>query len=213
MKNRLLKIILAAAILSLAAACAGQEPPPSPVETVVIEVEGEQVVITATPEAAGVANLDPEQRVWLEAAGLGPFTPVEQDWDAIEAAAREEGKVVIYSVSSRIFNLQEEFMEKYGVEIEAYDLASEIQLEKLHREHDAGIYAVDVIFNNDAPTIISEFLPRGLIWNFVPDMLVDDLDPIEMEPMLTQRWSSRVLFYNTAAYPDGSPVDNLWRFR
>lgn len=212
MKTNLVRIFLTATTLSLAAACAAGEQvvPPAVVETVVVEVEGEQVVVTTTPESEALRSLDADQRAWLEAAELGPFAPDAQDWDAIAAAAREEGKVVIYSVSSRIFNLQDEFMEKFGVEIEAYDLASEIQLEKLRREHNAGIYAVDVIFNNDAPTIISEFLPRGLIWNFVPEPLMDELEPEEQEPLLTQRWSSRVLFYNTAVYPDGAPFDNLW---
>ncbi len=180
------------------------------VETVVVEVEGETIVVTPTSEPEALRDLDPDQRAWLEAAQLGPFAPESQDWDAIEAAAREEGQVVIYSVSSRIFNLQEEFMEKFGVEIVAFDLASSIQLEKLRREHRAGIYEVDVIFNNDTPTLVGEFLPQGRVWNFVPENLRDDLAPDEMEPMLTQRHSSRVLIFNTAANPDAEPVDNLW---
>ena len=53
-----------------------------------------------------------------------------QDWSAIEAAAREEGKVVIYSVSSRISKLVDKFKEKYGVEIEGHDMSSDVQLEK-----------------------------------------------------------------------------------
>jgi iron(III) transport system substrate-binding protein len=212
MKNITYKILLSAMILSLAAACAPSGPaePEKIVETIVIEKEGETVIVTATPESEALRNLDPDQRAWLEAAELGPFAPDTQDWEAIEAAAKEEGQVMIYSVSSRIFKLQEEFMEKYGVEIVAFDLASEIQLEKLRRENKAGIYEVDVIFNSDTPTVLNEFLPKGLVWNFKPDSVIAELDPEEIDPLLTQRWSSRVLFYNTAVYPDGPPIDNLW---
>ncbi|NNK95879.1 MAG: ABC transporter substrate-binding protein [Desulfobacterales bacterium] len=133
-----------------------------------------------------------------------------QDWTAIEAAAREEGKVVIYSVSSRISKLVEEFKEKYGVEIEGHDLSSDVQLEKFRREHKAGIFNVDVLFNQDAPLLVNEFLDKQLIHNFVPDDSVSQLDKDEMDPMLIQRWSSRILVYNKAKHPKGAPFDNLW---
>jgi iron(III) transport system substrate-binding protein len=133
-----------------------------------------------------------------------------QDWSAIEAAAREEGKVVIYSVSSRISKLVDEFKEKYGVEIEGHDMSSDVQLEKFRREHKAGIFNVDVLFNQDAPLLLNEFLDKKLIHNFVPDDSASQLDKGEMEPLLIQRWSSRILIYNKAKNPNGAPIDNLW---
>jgi len=133
-----------------------------------------------------------------------------QDWSGIEAAAREEGKVVIYSVSSRISKLVDGFKEKYGVEIEGHDMSSDVQLEKFRREHKAGIFNVDVLFNQDAPLLLNEFLDKKLIHNFVPDDSVSHLDKGEMEPLLIQRWSSRILVYNKAKNPNGAPIDNLW---
>ena len=59
-------------------------------------------------------NPSEAQTAWLKKAQLGPHAPATQDWKAIEAAARQEGKVVIYSVSSRIPKLKEEFEEKFG---------------------------------------------------------------------------------------------------
>jgi len=133
-----------------------------------------------------------------------------QDWAAIEAAARKEGKVVIYSVSSRIFKLVDKFKEKYGVEIEGHDIASNVQLEKLRREHKAGVFNVDVLFNQDSPLLLNEFIDKKLIHNFIPDDSASQLANDEMNPLLIQRWSSRTLIYNSAKYPDGAPVDNLW---
>jgi iron(III) transport system substrate-binding protein len=121
-----------------------------------------------------------EQEAWLKKAQLGPFAPKAQDWEAIKTAAKKEGKVVIYSVSSRIFKLQKEFKEKFGVEIEAYDIASDVQLEKFRREHRAGVYNVDVLFNNESPLILNEFLPKKQLWNFVPDSVAPFLDRNEM---------------------------------
>jgi iron(III) transport system substrate-binding protein len=147
---------------------------------------------------------------WLKKAQLGQFAPVSQDWKAIEAAARNEGKVVIYSVSSRIFKLQKEFKEKYGVEIVGHDIASTDQIQKFGREYQAGINQVDVLFNNSTPELLAEFVPKKMVWNFVPDIVAPYLADNEKEPFLVQRWSSRVLVYNTVLNPEGPPIDNLW---
>jgi len=138
------------------------------------------------------------------------LSSASQDWGAIEAAARKEGQVVIYSVSSRVPKLADTFKEKYGVEIVSYDLSSDVQLEKFRREHKAGIFNVDVLFNQDAPLLLNEYLDKKLIHNFIPDDSVGQLDKEEMEPLLIQRWSSRILVYNKVKNPEGAPFDNLW---
>jgi iron(III) transport system substrate-binding protein len=157
----------------------------------------------------GFAHAD-KQSEWLKKAQIGPHAPKQQDWGNIEAAAKKEGKVVIYSVSSRIFKLQKKFKKQFGVEIVGHDISSDIQLEKFRREHKARIYQVDVLFNNETPLLMNEFLPRKLVWNFVPNAFADKLTKDEKEPFLVQRWSSRVVFYNAAKYPKRAPVDSLW---
>ena len=147
---------------------------------------------------------------WQKSAGVGSYSSATQDWGAIEAAAREEGQVIIYSVSSRIAKLVDGFKEKYGIEIIGYDMPSDLQIEKLRREHKAGVHAVDVLFNAEAPLLLNEALPNGLVWNFVPSGMDDDLSPKEMEPFLIQRHSSRVVYYNTELNPNGAPIDSLW---
>lgn len=152
------------------------------------------------------------QEEWAKEAQLGPYASPQQDWAAIEAAARKEGKVVIYSVSSRIFDIQKEFKEKYGVEIVGYDMESTDQVRKFEHEYKAGVHQVDVLFNNSAPEMAAKFLPKKMVWNFVPDVAAPFLAENEKKPFLVQRWSSRVLIYNTALNPDGPPIDNLWDF-
>ena len=147
---------------------------------------------------------------WQQKAGVGAYASDTQDWAAIEAAAREEGQVVIYSVSSRIAKLVDGFQEEYGIEIIGHDMPSDLQIEKLRREHNAGVHAVDVLFNAEAPLLLNEALPNGLVWNFVPSGLDDDLSAEEMKPFLIQRHSSRVVYYNPELNPDGAPIDSLW---
>ena len=147
---------------------------------------------------------------WQKSVGVGAYASVSQDWAAIEAAARQEGQVVIYSVSSRIAKLVDGFQERYGIEIIGYDIASDLQLEKLSREHRAGVHSVDVLFNSESSLLLNEALPDQLVWNFIPDSVAGDLDPSEMTPLLIQRHSSRIVYYNTAIHPDGAPIDSLW---
>ena len=158
----------------------------------------------------GTSVADDAQTKWLKMSQLGPYASETQDWDAIEAAARKEGKVVIFSVSSRIFKIQKDFKEKYGVEIEGYDIHSDEQIEKFTREHKSGLHKTDVLFNNATSTLYGKLLPKKMIWNFVPDEFAKLLDNDEKDPFLVQRWSSRVFIYNTALHPDGPPVDNIW---
>jgi len=142
--------------------------------------------------------------VWSSSCALA-----EQDWKAIEAAAAEEEYVVIYSVSSRIFKLVDEFKEKYDVQIIGFDIGPDKQAEKFRRECEAGINQVDVLFTNGTPELVGEFLPNKMVWNFVPDTVAPYLDDNEKDPLLIQRKSGRVLIYNTALNPE-PPIDNLW---
>lgn len=157
--------------------------------------------------SASVAEAD---EAWLKSAGLGPYAPAQQDWAAIEKAARAEGKVVIYSVSSRIAKLAGKFEEKYGVKVEGHDIPSDLQIEKFRREYKAGVHSVDVLFNAEVSLLQNELLPKNMVWTLVPDSISDDLDATEMAPFLVQRHSSRVVYYNTALNPDGPPIDTLW---
>jgi iron(III) transport system substrate-binding protein len=159
--------------------------------------------------ALSATHAQESQSYWLARAGVGPTAP-KQDWPAVEAAARKEGKVVIYSVSSRITRIAKEFKEKYGVDIVAFDLDSSEQIEKFAREHKANQFAVDVLYNNESPRMQAEFLPKNMVWNFVPDTVEKQLAANEKSPFLVQRWSSRVLIYNTAQDGPQSPVKNLW---
>ena len=114
------------------------------------------VCLLVTP---GVFAADDAQTKWLKMSQIGPHAPATQDWPAIEAAAKKEGKVVIFSVSSRIFKIQKDFKEKYGVEIEGYDIHSDEQIEKFTREHQSGLHKTDVLFNNATSTLFGKLPP------------------------------------------------------
>ncbi len=187
------------------------------IQTVVVEkevpVEKEvikEVVITPTPQTGVLAEITPEQRAWLEAAQLGPFAPATEDWDAVYEAAKKEGKVVVYSSSSRIFDIAETFQAAYpGITVEGYDITAPDLILKVKAEQNAGIHNADVIFVGDPPTVIPELVKRHLVWNFVPPELVDVIPEDWREPVLMHHFGMKVICYNSEIY-DKAPVDNWW---
>lgn len=133
------------------------------------------------------------------------------DWAAIEEAARAEGKVVVYSYSSRIMDVKQTFEEAYpGIEVEASNLKAYDLVEKVDREHAAGIRNADLIFVSDGEgSVIGDLLQRGVIKNYVPDDLVDVLPIDRREPLLTVFTQANVPYYNTALF-DESPINTWW---
>jgi spermidine/putrescine-binding protein len=63
-------------------------------------------------------------------------------------AAKEEGKVVVYSITSRISNAAEAFTAKYGIAVEAYNLKDFEMIEKVSREVGSGIIGADFVVDS-----------------------------------------------------------------
>jgi iron(III) transport system substrate-binding protein len=139
-----------------------------------------------------------------------------EDWNLIYEAAKAEGKVVVYSLSSRIPEAVAGFKAQYpGIQVEAADMTGNDQIDKLTREQAAGVFNVDVLNLANGPTVINELLPQGLLVNFVPQVLIDgkasrDVIPARFrEPLLVHSLEAKVVFFNFQKYPQ-SPVNSLW---
>jgi iron(III) transport system substrate-binding protein len=185
------KLLILAAIVVVAAACAPQTPAP--------------------PAATVAPTVNPAQDAWLKSAELGKYAPAKQDWAAIEAAAKKEGKVLVYANSSRIADAKKAFEKKYpGITLEAFDLGSEDSVLKIREEQKAGAYTGDVLFSSSAAgDVVAELLPKQMIWNFVPDT-VDAVYPKPYkDPLLVSRMGVRVLAYNSELNKS-CPVKNWW---
>ena len=137
---------------------------------------------TAVPQAtdAPKATLVPTdvpltpQEEWLKANSLGQYDTGEQDWAAIEAAAKVEGTVLVYANSSKIEKAAETFMELYPeIKVEGYDLGGDDVYLKTVEEQKAGAFTGDVWFSSGGPNIKGELIPKGYLWRFVPAELVD----------------------------------------
>jgi iron(III) transport system substrate-binding protein len=160
---------------------------------------------TATPEPAGLtAN---EQ--WAKDNGLGPYQPATDDWAAIEAAAKLEGKVTIYSNSGGIEDLKEVWEALYP-EIE-FDGADTDGIDtKMQAEQESGNVVGDVWFNSDGHILFGKFVPNQWLWPFVPrEVTIPEVNA--ERPFAVARHSTDVIGYNNKFFPDGCPVTNIWQ--
>ncbi|MGW2095093.1 ABC transporter substrate-binding protein [Promicromonospora sukumoe] len=157
----------------------------------------------------------------LGLAGCAPAgadaTPEDTtDWTALDHAelverAEEEGQVTVYAFTSRIAAIEESFEAEYpGIDVVASDISSSELITRLASEHTAGTATADVAYVSDAPVVVTELLADGVLTPYLPARLADSLPQEFQEPLVANRLSTKVLMYNEDAYPDGSPVTNLW---
>lgn len=155
--------------------------------------------------------------VVLGAMVLAGAPATGQDLDAMSAdelyeIAKTEGSVTVFSLSSRIAKIETSFEEKYpGIDLIGLDINSTKQIARLEAEQRAGIFAVDVLYLSEAPIVLRDLLPEGKLVKYVPPRIGDTVPAELQKDILTHRLSTRALMYNEAAYPDGTPIKNLWQ--
>ncbi|MFC7403893.1 ABC transporter substrate-binding protein [Georgenia alba] len=138
------------------------------------------------------------------------------DWDTLSREelaemAGEEGQVVVYSFTSRIAQIEESFEAEYpGIDVVPSDISSSELIQRLASEHQAGAATADVAYVSDAPVVVTELMEDGVLTPYVPERVAEALPDEYEAPLVANRLSTKVLMYNEEAYPDGSPVENLW---
>jgi iron(III) transport system substrate-binding protein len=141
------------------------------------------------------------------AVGFG-IQAAEEDWDAIIAAAKQEGSLVVYNPSSRMGIAAGDFEEKYGIAVE-WSKMNDVEIsDRVAREHEAGVRGADVVIMEDAAILMAQLLPQGYVVNYVPPTH-KDLIPVEYQNPLVHQHQPRIIGYNTEAYAE-PPIENLW---
>jgi iron(III) transport system substrate-binding protein len=162
----------------------------------------------ATPATEKAPELTAAEQ-WAQANGVGPYQPATDDWAAIEAAAKKEGKVTVYANSSGIEDLLEPWKALYpDIELDAADTDG-IDT-KMQAEQESGNVVGDVWFNSDGHILFGKFVPNQWMWWFVPrEVKIPELT--ENYPFAIARHSVDVIGYNNKVYPDGCPITNMWQ--
>ena len=197
----LLKVLTLMVLFSLLASCGGTPATTEPTKPPVPDV--------TEPPATEVPLSVAEQ--WAKDNEVGPYQPAEEDWAAIEAAAKEEGTLIVYSNSSRILAVAELWAEAYpDIAIEAYDMGGAEVVSKVREEQKAGAFTGDVWANAQGPDMEGEFLPNQYLWKFLPSEYLSVIPVENQEPVVTSSTEVFGWIYNTELNPDGCPITNWW---
>lgn len=147
---------------------------------------------------------------WEKAADIYNGTETDEE---LYAKAKEEGALTVYSISSRMPKAVESFMAKYpGINVESFDVKTNELLEKVTREHDAGQYIADVVHIKDEDcTIWNEYIPNKTFYCYQPEDILAHVDSAYYQTQTPLYIELTQLFYNMEAYPDGSPITNIWQ--
>ncbi len=192
------KILTICMLISLLVGCA------TPQSTPTAEPKPAEPTNTAVPP-----TLTPAES-WLKENQLGQYDTGAQDWAAIEAAAKKEGKVIVYANSSKIAKAAEIWAEMYPeITMEGYDLGGDEVLAKTVGEQQSGLFVGDVWFSSGGADVVGNVLPNKYVWRFVPDTLAGKVDAKYTQPLLFSRFGTTVLAYNSELN-ETCPISNFW---
>ncbi len=157
------------------------------------------IIAAGSVFAAGGQESKPAQQVPEEK----PMTH-----DELVAAAKAEGTVVVYSITSRIAKAAKTFTEKYGIQVEATNLKDFELVEKISKEGQTGAVGADFVICQDGGRVMGELLNQDYLYNYVPPTMKDVI-PAEFQNPLAFAFINKVFIYNDEA-TNGAPFNNIW---
>lgn len=213
-KRRLMAALMAASMLATLTACGGDSGGADTGDS--STADSGQTGDAGEPADGGaiktVADLKPaeaDMTEWEKSSGIWNWDETE---DELYEKAKEEGKVVLYSISSRCPKVAEAFQEAYpGVVCEPFDISTNELLEKVTREYDAGIHNADVVHIKDQDgSLWEEYVKEKKFYCYQPTDIMSHIDPSLSATSTPLYIELTQLFYNTESNPDGSPIKSLW---
>lgn len=157
------------------------------------------------------AETEGELTEWEQKANI--FATDETDEELYQQAIEEGGTVTLYSISSRCGKVAEAFMAKYPeLKCESFDISTNELLEKVTREHEAGQYVADVVHIKDQDgSLYNEYVKNKVFYLYQPADIFSHIDSQYTDTATPLYIELTQLFYNAEAYPDGSPITNIWQ--
>ncbi|MBS7525294.1 extracellular solute-binding protein [Fusibacter paucivorans] len=185
--------------------------------------EGSTAVAKAMAPAATVSESsapEAETNLDVEAKPVEVPTvsvPTDAHYNAMSAdelyaqAKKEDGKIIVYSTSSKVAKVAKAFMEVYpDLEVEVTDLDGGESITKVVTEVDSGNLMCDVIQDSDARGDIAFNYYGKYLEAYYPDDICANIDENLMTYGMPLYSSISYWFYNTDTYPDGAPINNWW---
>jgi len=123
-------------------------------------------------------------------------------------AAKKEGNVVVYSITSRIANAAKSFEAKYGITVSAHNLKDFELIEKVTSEGKNNVYGADFIIAQDSGRVFGEIIKPGYAYSYLPPDM-ENVIPKKYQNPLYFSFITKVFIYNseTYVYPK---ITNVW---
>jgi len=140
----------------------------------------------------------------------GKIVQVKSEKEAdLVPLAKKEGKLKVYSITSRISKAGAAFEKKYGIKVEATDMKDFELIDKISTEVKAKAEGADMVVCQDSGRIYGELLTTGYLQNYVPADLVSVI-PKEHQSPLVFAYMNKVLLYNNEN-GKAAPITNIWQ--
>lgn len=132
----------------------------------------------------------------------------DEDWAAVEEAARAEGALLVYSTTSRTATAAEAFSAMTGIAIEVVRLGEQDLIQRAYQEAVSGVNAVDMIVVEDWVAARELLSNTGYFVNYVPPTARALFAERYQDPLVLG-FINRVFGYNTEAYA-ADPFVSVW---
>lgn len=124
-------------------------------------------------------------------------------------AAKKEGKLVVYSTTSRVSLAAENFEKLYGIKVETANLKDGELVKKVSLEVSSKVAGADMVLCQDSARVYGELINLGYLINYVPFSLADQIPPENQNPLVFQ-FVNTVFSFNTEK-SEQIPVTNIWQ--
>ncbi len=154
-------------------------------------------------------EISQEERMdnWLMEAELDK----PQSANELYQAALQEDILIIYSVSTRVFDVKESFEKEYpGLTVEIKDVRSNDLVKMVKENYQSGDFACDLVVCSDCDgSLYKELLEPGIVYTYVPPDIAPKIKEGYVKEELEFLGEIMMVVYNGDVY-DTPPIDNIW---
>jgi len=174
---------------------------------IVAVLVGLAIILTGCGESSINDSQSVSMKRWLIEADLNS----EQSPEQLYQAALKEDMLVIYSVSSRVFDVKESFEKEYpGLIVEIKDIRSNDVVRQMKSNYKNEDYACDLVICSDCDgSLYTELIQPGIIYSYIPKDIEPMLSEVHIEGKLTFMGEAIMVFYNSEIFSK-SPIKNIW---
>jgi len=129
--------------------------------------------------------------------------------DELVKLAQQEGKVVVYAITSRLKEAAEAFEEKYGIKVEYSNVKDKEIYTKVTTEVSGNTAGADVVVVHDSYRVQSQLLATGYCFSQTPKSLKSVIAKEYQDPLIWY-FGLKNFLYNTEFNDGKPPFDNIW---